>query len=133
MAVFTPSSLPSFDVIIIAGFLSDFRPNSCEKGVMSDLRSFEVCERHSLESSEPPGKRRKVRKGTKSCWECKLTCSFVDVLCKLYPIAKGHAIPELSQYHHELSHQVLGLATIFKTCQPNIAYDRPETKDQMPV
>lgn len=48
---------------------------------MSDPRSFEAeaSERHSLESSEPPTKRRKVRKGTKSCWECrrrKIKCQF---------------------------------------------------------
>ncbi|ROV90481.1 hypothetical protein VMCG_09813 [Cytospora schulzeri] len=46
---------------------------------MSDLRSLETSERHSLEGSEPPSKRRKVRKGTKSCWECrrrKIKCQF---------------------------------------------------------
>lgn len=29
-----------------------------------------MAERHSIEGSEPPVKRRKIRKGTKSCWEC---------------------------------------------------------------
>ncbi|KUI72681.1 hypothetical protein VM1G_08266 [Cytospora mali] len=54
---------------------------------MSDPRSLEASERHSLESSEPPAKRRKVRKGTKSCWECrrrKIKCQFDnpdDITC----------------------------------------------------
>ncbi|KAG6359007.1 hypothetical protein INS49_012527 [Diaporthe citri] len=38
-----------------------------------------MAERHSIERSEPPFKRRKIRKGTKSCWECrkrKIKCQF---------------------------------------------------------
>lgn len=34
-----------------------------------------MAERHSIEGSEPPVKRRKIRKGTKSCWECELSPS----------------------------------------------------------
>ncbi|ROV99591.1 hypothetical protein VPNG_07765 [Cytospora leucostoma] len=54
---------------------------------MSSYHSFEASERRSLESSEPPAKRRRVRKGTKSCWECrrrKIKCQFDtsdDVIC----------------------------------------------------
>ncbi|KAK7746258.1 hypothetical protein SLS53_002217 [Cytospora paraplurivora] len=46
---------------------------------MSNNRSVEASERRSLGSSEPPAKRRRVRKGTKSCWECrrrKIKCQF---------------------------------------------------------
>ncbi|KKY39616.1 putative c6 zinc finger domain-containing protein [Diaporthe ampelina] len=38
-----------------------------------------MAERHSIEDSDPPVKRRKIRKGTKSCWECrkrKIKCQF---------------------------------------------------------
>lgn len=42
-----------------------------------------MAERHSIEGSEPPVKRRKIRKGTKSCWECE---PFPSPNCQTIPV-----------------------------------------------
>ncbi|KAK2615535.1 hypothetical protein N8I77_002282 [Diaporthe amygdali] len=54
---------------------------------MSESQGARTAERRSIDSSEPLAKRRKIRKGTKSCWECrkrKIKCQFdspEDAVC----------------------------------------------------
>lgn len=94
---------------------------------MSDIQSFEASERHSLEGSEPPAKRRKVRKGTKSCWECKPPYSLS--MCNKYPVVKaafGSLNPSAVAAHENRTTRLLACHE-FCDQKPNIAYGRPET------
>merc|ERR1711975_85075 len=51
------------------------------------IRYFGRIARHTMRTPEPASKKRKVRKGTHSCWECrrrKIKCTFardIDLVC----------------------------------------------------